>query len=248
MKKIIKLIIKIIKFIIIFIISVFLILFIIGLLFGDDEKEQDNIYTYEPKETKEYVPLDIVNPMGTKVDEESIPDEEYSDTLEQAMRNPNIKISPEDDYMRNIDEIIKEFKSEEYIAIYFISEKGETEAATTFAKFKIKEIEGKQKYVFLTKVSDKVTKDTKYGLKTSRGIKLQLTLSDALQDLNVNPKNTRFVYGVVPDDNIYSLKIEGQQPDEIVHFESLGQDFYLWYYSNLKSDHSGDTLSYEIRE
>ena len=52
--------------------------------------------------------------MGTKVDEESIPDEEYSDTLEQAMKNPNIDIPPEDDYMRNIDKIIKEFKSEVY--------------------------------------------------------------------------------------------------------------------------------------
>ena len=36
--------------------------------------------------------------------------------------------------------------------------------------------------------------------------------------------------------------------DEIVHFELLGQDFYLWYYLNLTSNHSGDTLSYEIRE
>ena len=167
-------------------------------------KKQDRIYTYKPEETKEYVPLDIVNPMGTKVDEESIPDEEYSDTLEQAMKNPNIDIPPEDDYMRNIDKIIKEFKSEEYIAIYFISEKGKTEAATTFAKFKIKELEGKTKICFLTKVSViKLQKITKYGLKTSKGIKLQLTLSDTLQDLNVNPKNTRFVYGVVPDDNIY---------------------------------------------
>ena len=244
-----KKIIKILKVIIFLVVFVFLILFIIGIFSrGCREKKQDRIYTYKPEETKEYVPLDIVNPMGTKVDEESIPDEEYSDTLEQAMKNPNIDIPPEDDYMRNIDKIIKEFKSEEYIAIYFISEKGKTEAATTFAKFKIKELEGKQKYVFLTKVSDKVTKDTKYGLKTSKGIKLQLTLSDTLQDLNVNPKNTRFVYGVVPDDNIYSLKIEEQQPDEIVHFELLGQDLYLWYYLNLTSNHSGDTLSYEIRE
>ena len=145
-----KKIIKILKVIIFLVVFVFLILFIIGIFSrGYREKKQDNIYTYEPEETKEYVPLDIVNPMGTKVDEESIPDEEYSDTLEQAMKNPNIDIPPEDDYMRNIDKIIKEFKSEDYIAIYFISEKGKTEAATTFAKFKIKEIEGKQKYVFL---------------------------------------------------------------------------------------------------
>ena len=49
------------------------------------------------------------------------------------MKNPNIDIPPEDDYMRNIDKIIKEFKSEEYIAIYFyIRKKEKTEAATTF--------------------------------------------------------------------------------------------------------------------
>lgn len=122
-------------------------LLIIGEFLRVFGEKQDGIYTYKPKETKEYVPLDILNPMGTKVDEESIPDEEYSDTLGQAMKNPNIHIPPEEEYMRNIDKIIKEFKSEEYVAIYYIS-KGKTEAATIFAKFKIKEIEGKQKYVF----------------------------------------------------------------------------------------------------
>lgn len=248
MKNVMQKLIKLIKILIILIISVFLILFVIGLLFGDDEKEQDAIYTYEPKETKEYIPLDIVTPDASKIDEESIPDEEYSDSVELAMKNPNIDISPEDDYTRNIDRIIKEFKSEEYISIYFISEKGE-EATTTFAKFKIKEIEGKEKYAFLTEVTNKVTKDSKVsGTKTSKFIHTQLTLNDALQDLNVNPGNTRFVYGVVHDDSIYSLKVEGQEPDEIIHYELFGIDCYLWYYSDLKSDHSGDTLSYTIEE
>ena len=63
----------------------------------------------------------------------------------------------------------------------------------------------------------------------------------------MNPGN-RFVYGVVPDDSVYSLKVEGQEPDEIVHFTMLGKDYYLWYYLNLNSDYSGDTLSYEIKE
>ena len=210
-------------------------------------KNSDNVYFYEPEKKKQYVPSDILNPGVLKVDEENIPDKEYSDTLELAMKNPDIDISPEDDYMRNMDKIIKEFKSDRYIAVYFISEKGETEAATTFAKFKIKEIDGKEKYVFLTKVSSKSTKDAKSGIKTSKGIALQLGLSDALQDLNVNPGN-RFVYGVVPDDSVYSLKVEGQEPDEIVHFTMLGKDYYLWYYLNLNSDYSGDTLSYEIKE
>lgn len=239
---------KVIKIMIILIFSVLLALFIIGLIVGDSDEEQDGIYRYEPSETKEYVPLDVVNPMGTSIDEENIPDEEYSDTLEEAMKNPNIDISPEDAYMRNIDKVVKEFRSDEYVAVYFISKNGKNEVATTFAKFKIKEIDGKQKYVFLTQVFDKDTKDDKTGLKTSKAIKLQLTLSDALQDLNVNPEDTRFVYGVVPDKSIYSLKVEGQQPDEIIPFELLGRDFYLWYYLDLKSNHSGDTLSYEIEE
>lgn len=244
MKKVIKLVIKIVEIIILLIIALFLLLLIIGLFFGDDEKGQDNIYTYEPKETKEYVPFDI----DLKIDEESIPDEEYSDSVELAMKNPNIDISPEDDYTRNMDRIIKEFKSEEYISIYFISEKGE-EATTTFAKFKIKKIDGKEKYVFLTEVTNKVTKDSEVsGTKTSKFIHTQLTINDTLQDLNVNPENTRFVYGVVHDDSIYSLKVEGQEPDEIIHYELFGIDCYLWYYSNLKSNYSGDTLSYTIED
>lgn len=165
------------------------------------------------------------------------------------MKNPNIDIPSEDAYMRNIDEVIKEFKSDEYIAVYFISKNGKNEAATTFAKFKIKVIEGKQKYVYLTSVFNKVTEDSKVsGRKISKVIKTQLTFSDALQDLNVNPDDTRFVYGVVHDDNIYSLQVEGEKPDEIIHFELLGIDCYLWYYLDLRSDHSGDTLSYEIKE
>lgn len=244
MKKILKWTILIITLVI----ARFLLLVMIGFFGSDDTKNNDKIYSYKPEEKKQYVPLDILNPGALKVDEENIPDEEYSDTLEQAMKNPDIDISPEDDYMRNMDKIIKEFKSDRYIAVYFISEKGETEAATTFAKFKIKEIDGKEKYVFLTKVSSKSTKDAKSGIKTSKGIALQLGLSDALQDLNVNPGNTRFVYGVVPDDSVYSLKVEGQEPDEIVHFTMLGKDYYLWYYLNLNSDYSGNTLSYEIKE
>lgn len=244
MKKILKWTILIITLVI----ARFLLLVMIGFFGSDDTKNNDKIYSYKPEEKKQYVPLDILNPGALKVDEENIPDEEYSDTLEQAMKNPDIDISPEDDYMRNMDKIIKEFKSDRYIAVYFISEKGETEAATTFAKFKIKEIDGKEKYVFLTKVSSKSTKDAKSGIKTSKGIALQLGLSDALQDLNVNPGNTRFVYGVVPDDSVYSLKVEGQESDEIIHFTMLGKDYYLWYYLNLNSDYSGDTLSYEIKE
>ena len=244
MKKILKWTILIITLVI----ARFLLLVMIGFFGSDDTKNNDKIYSYKPEEKKQYVPLDILNPGALKVDEENIPDEEYSDTLEQAMKNPDIDISPEDDYMRNMDKIIKEFKSDRYIAVYFISEKGETEAATTFAKFKIKEIDGKEKYVFLTKVSSKSTKDAKSGIKTSKGIALQLGLSDALQDLNVNPGNTRFVYGVVPDDSVYSLKVEGQESDEIIHFTMLGKDYYLWYYLNLNSDYSGNTLSYEIKE
>ena len=243
-----KKILKCIMLIITLVIAGFLLLVMIGFFGGDDTKNSDNVYFYEPEKKKQYVPSDILNPGVLKVDEENIPDKEYSDTLELAMKNPDIDISPEDDYMRNMDKIIKEFKSDRYIAVYFISEKGETEAATTFAKFKIKEIDGKEKYVFLTKVSSKSTKDAKSGIKTSKGIALQLGLSDALQDLNVNPGNTRFVYGVVPDDSVYSLKVEGQESDEIIHFTMLGKDYYLWYYLNLNSDYSGNTLSYEIKE
>lgn len=86
--------------------------------------------------------LDTANPKEINIDEE------YSDTLELAMKNPNIDIPSEDAYMRNIDRIIKKFESEEYISLYFISENGKSEIATTFAKFKIKEIEGKEKWYF----------------------------------------------------------------------------------------------------
>ena len=122
-----KKILKCIMLIITLVIAGFLLLVMIGFFGGDDTKNSDNVYFYEPEKKKQYVPSDILNPGVLKVDEENIPDKEYSDTLELAMKNPDIDISPEDDYMRNMDKIIKEFKSDRYIAVYFISEKGETE-------------------------------------------------------------------------------------------------------------------------
>ncbi len=249
MKKITKRIIKMIILIVGVGMIVFFGLSIIVTLTKDiDSEVQSSVIKYEVKEKKKYVPLNLLNPEEIQYKEENTPDDQYKDSLEEAMKNPEIKIKVEEEYTRNIDKVIKEFRSKEYVSLYYISEKDDSEKAVTFAKFKIKEIDNQEKYLFLIKTTNIVTKDARYVGDTKSGIRSQLILSDTLQDLNVRPEETRFVYGVVHDKDIYGLEVEGQKPDEIIYYDMFGKDCFLWYYTNLKSDFSGDTLSYVINK
>lgn len=58
-------------------------------------------------------------------------------------------------------------------------------------------------------------------------LKSQLALSDSLQDLNISPDNSRFLYGFVHDEDIYNAKIENKKPDEIIYFELCEKPFYF---------------------
>ncbi len=103
--------------------------------------------------------------IGEPIDEESIPDSEYYPSPEQAMKNSSLQMDPEEVYQKNMDEVIAKFENDNYASVYFKSIKDENTEYLTFAKFKKKVIEG------------------------------QLSLSDFGQSINIDPENTRFVWG-----------------------------------------------------
>jgi len=73
-----------------------------------------------------------------------------------------------------------------YLYIFF-SYKNEKEECHTFAKFKIKEIDGKKRYTFLTlQLVIKEKKDLYIGTCTENTGN-QLEMSDFMQDLSINP-------------------------------------------------------------
>ena len=118
----------------------------------------------------------------------------------------------------------------------------------TFAKFKIKEINQKKKYAYVTSTYEVIKKGRPYDKDTMSLMKSQLALSDALQDLNIGSENKRFIYGNVHKKDIYNTKVEGKEPDEIIYFEICDKPFYFWYYENFQSDKAGNSLTIEIQK
>ena len=75
-----------------------------------------------------------------------------------------------------------------------------------------------------------------------------LALSDYDQEMNVDPENTRFVWGFSLTKEIYNLKVEGQSPTGIVAYDVVGRTEYFWYYENPDSKKAGSTLKVELGE
>lgn len=206
-------------------------------------KHKEEGEQYIPQKIRKYKPIEYYN-----ADETQLSDEDYVDSLDEALLNSSIKYEKGEEYRAHIDKIIKQFENEHYTSIFFISEKDDTEASLTFAKFKIKEIDQKKKYAYVTSTYDIIKKGRPYSKNTMSLMKSQLALSDALQDLNIGSENTRFIHGNVHKKDIYKTKVEGKAPDEIIYFEVCDKPFYFWYYEDFQSDKAGDSLTIEIQK
>ena len=218
--------------------AIFLLLIGVALLseFGFFEESSD-----EPQVRIEYKPQYI----GEQIDEEAIPDSEYYASPEQAMKNSSFQVEPEEEYQKNMDEVIVTFENENYASVYFKSIKDKNVECMTFAKFKKKVIDGEEKYTYITSFPSEKKRG---GLirKLEPGIRGQLSLSDFEQSINIDPENTRFVWGVCNSEEIYKLKVEGQEPSGIIPYESFEEQWYFWYYENLESDVAGSQLKFTL--
>lgn len=184
------------------------------------------------------------NPKQMEKSKKSISDSDYQDTLQLALEKGRKDLDDETMYQKNIDEVIKRIENEEYILLYFRSVKNKKQECLTMAKFKKKEIDGKEKYYFLLCYPTEDEKNAWYIGNFKDDIEGLLVLSDYMQDLNINPSKGRFIYGDTRFEEIYDLKIEGQRPTEIIPYKSFGKQWYFWYYENLESDKVGSQLEF----
>ena len=158
---------------------------------------------YVPEEITKYYPIENLNSK-----ENLLSDKNYANSIQDALLSASIEFEQGEEYKAHIDKVIKEFENENYKSVLYISEKNDIESSLAFSKFKIKEVDGKKRYAYITSVHEVIKKDRPYDKDTMSLLKSQLALSDSLQDLNINPDNSRFLYGFVHDEDIYNTKIE----------------------------------------
>lgn len=233
-----KKIINIVKNVLIVIGIAFVILVIMGELIekGVLKTEEDN-----PEVSIEYTPQSP----GNQINESDIEDSHYFTSMEEALVADNPK-TEEQQYQNHIDEIIKRFDSDKYVTIYFKAKKDESTECVTMAKFIKKVINKSEKYAFLYSIPTKVKADGKTIGSLENLIHDQLTLSDYLQHMNVNPENTRFVFGDCKSKKIYKFEIEGQKPTEVIQYNTCQGKRYFWYYENLESNIAGKSLKFTL--
>lgn len=129
--------------------------------------------------------------------------------------------------------------------IFYRAVKNENEECLTIAKFKKKIIDEKEKYVFLTGIPSYYEKDAIYiGGSIEKLIDSQLEFTDFIQNINIGNPKKRFIYGEVRFEEIKNLKIEGQEPTEIIPYKVFGEQWYFWYYENFKSNKAGNSLEF----
>ena len=190
----------------------------------------------KPEVTINYDP----NHMPKKIDEEAILDSSYYDSFDEALEHG--RDADVEDYKKHVDEVIKRFENERYVTLYFKSIKDENTECFTLAKFRKKEIAGKIKYTYLTCNASESNRNSPVIGTVQDNTEGQLTLSDFEQNVNIEPEKTRFVYGDSNSKEIYKLRVEGQEPTEIVPYKNFDEQWYFWYYENLENDKAGSQL------
>lgn len=231
-----KLLKKIIKYILITNVIIFAALYVIGM------NTTDVPYSADTELTITGGPLDIIMP----IDEDAIEDSKYYDSVQEASKARKSGSDAEQGYMCNIDEVIFQAESENYITIYYRSVKNEKTEGFTIAKFKKKKFDGKTKYAFLTCSFSEAKKGAWIFGNFEEHLRQVLILLDYDRDMSVYPGEKRFIRGDTNSEKIFNLKIEGQEPTEIIPYECFGEQWYFWYYEDLQSDKPGNMLEFTV--
>ena len=187
------------------------------------------------------VSLDQIKP----IDEEAIEDFKYKNNIEEALQT-RIFSDIEQEYMRNIDELLFQTESDNYVTIYYRSVKNEKLECYTVAKFKKKVFDGVVKYAFLTCTYNEMGADARVVGNFEDNLKNQLISVDYNRDMSVFPGKKRFVWGNTQSEDVFRLKIEGQEPTGIIRYDRFGREWYFWYYDDLQSDKPGNLLEYTV--
>ena len=187
-------------------------------------------------------------PSQEKRDEESIPDSEYYETVEEAMLNVDIEFEEDREYIKRMENIIASFENENYKSVYYQVYKDEETVSIALILFKIKEIDGIKKYTTIRGTTSETDIDTKYEKNLTKGLERDIRIVDLLQGENIAPDSTKMLWGVFPQKNmakgesIEKLRVNEKKPDIIAEDDI----WYFWYYEDLKSDKPGSQLEYTI--
>ena len=176
----------------------------------------------------------------------------FSDSMEKALQSVDW-YGQEQSYRRKNIQTLKVFEGHEYESVFYRSVKNEEEEAVNWVLFRIRYDEkGKKQYKPVYNNGLIVRKDERNvqlseALSAGEYIRIEIDMNE-IADMNVGESGNRFVFGntekkvLTEGENIYSLEIEGQQPDEIIEYEVFGEKWYFWYYNNLKTDKAADEM------
>jgi len=161
---------------------------------------------------------------------------QYYDTPEEAIENHDY--GEEDNNLRRIDQVLMKIEDEDGLIVAYLNKKSENVLSLNVCKVGKEEIEGKTKYYFYVSAPCDLGKgwiDTVGG--DERGLVESKLKYRELFNVNMSiNRHKRFLYGIHYYPNIYSLKIEGQPPTEIIPFDFFGATYYFWYYDDLKAE------------
>ena len=143
----------------------------------------------KPDITIEYKGL----PSQEKRDEESIPDSEYYETVEEAMLNVDIEFEEDREYIKRMENIIASFENENYKSVYYQVYKNEETVSGVLVLFKIKEIDGIKKYTTIRGTTSETDIDTKYEKNLTKGLERDIKIVDLLQGENIAPNSTKML-------------------------------------------------------
>ena len=158
----------------------------------------------------------------------------YYDSVEEALANET-RVLKDDPYMRQVDEIIKRWESDEYAVIYYRAIKDSKTEGFVTCKFKVQNKEKRQYAVMACSPTESNVNDKFLKTDPIEHVRSFIELEGYVTNYSVDDdKKFRNGFSRLPE--IESLTIEGVPPTEIIKYEVFGKTEYMWYYEDFNFD------------
>lgn len=174
----------------------------------------------------------------------------FRDTIDSALQYGINRLDPNEKAPNYISTLIKQLENDRYVLIFYLTDYGDDEAAFAVAKLE-KSGEQLEKYRCISSASSTFFKtgDYKMDIENEREIvKNFIMFSRENWKLDISSQNKQLVWGIGCNPLIFTLKIEGQEPTEIIEFDLFGRKGYLWYYEDMLSDKPYDEWEIFLEE
>lgn len=175
----------------------------------------------------------------------------YCDTKEEAIANSDPKMLSDYAYARQVDTAIASIESEDEAIFFYLSYETKRRGCYVIAKFYKKEVDGKTQYGLVSVIHSEAGKLTiGYEKNPEENVRFSLKSSDVERMLGYRftNSNERTVWGVSKLEEVNHLLLDGQRPDEVIQYKRFDEDWYFWYYRDLKSDVDVSEINIEFDE